>query len=55
MRDVTENCLAAADLREKAGRCRRLALEVDAWTRDRLNELADEYEAKARELENSPP
>jgi hypothetical protein len=53
MTDAENHLAAAAEFRKKAARCRRLALEpLDGLTRDRLHELADEYEARAEELEN---
>ena len=39
-----------ADFREESGPVPSLrAGTFDAWTRDRLNELADEYEAKTKQ------
>ena len=43
-----------ATLKEQAERCRRLAREADAFTQQRLLDLAAEYEARIAELEPKP-
>ena len=47
--------LMSAYLRAKADRCRRLAEEADGWVIRALHEMADEFEAKATELERPDP
>ena len=43
-------------LRQQAAKCRRLALQIyNLTTRQRLIELAEEYEARARAAENPNP
>jgi hypothetical protein len=43
-----------ATLKEQAERCRRLAKEADAFTQQRLLDLAAEYEARIAQLEQEP-
>jgi hypothetical protein len=43
-----------ATLKEQAERCRRLAKDADPFTRQRLLDLASEYDARIGQLEPKP-
>jgi hypothetical protein len=47
--------LISAYLRVKASRCRRLADGADGWMIKALQEMADELDDKATELERPQP
>ena len=42
------------DLKEQAARCRRLAEQADPTTRQRLLDLAEDYEARIKAAEPTP-
>jgi hypothetical protein len=45
----------AAELRQQADRCRRLATAVDDLSRDRLLALAEHYQQRAEEADAERP
>ena len=47
--------LHAAYLRFKAQRCRKMAEEAEGWLVAALNEMADDLETKADELDAAEP